>query len=104
MVGPVAEFICQVFYGFSKLSANVRVIAKCSGYRGWVYIKLFCYVFYGNPAQNDALVFKYKEIANSNRLRNRLQMFNLNSQKIILLNLTSNAFVKEILLFSFPNV
>jgi len=101
MVGPVAEFICQVFYGFSKLYANVRVIAKCSGYRGWVYIKLFCYVFYGNPAQNDALVFKYKEIANSNRLRNRLQMFNLNSKKIILLNLTSNAFVKEILLFSF---
>ena len=79
MVGPVAEFIGQIFYVFSKLSANVRVIAKCSGYRGGVYIKLFCYVFYGNPAQNKALDIKYKEFANSNRLRNRLQMFNLNS-------------------------
>jgi len=101
MIRPVTKFVCQILNRCAKLFANVRVIAKCSGYRGRVYIKLFCYVFYGNTAQNVALDIKYKEFANSNRLRNRLQMFYLNSGKIILLNLTSNAFVKEILLFSF---
>ena len=101
MIWPVAKFICQVFYGGLKLPANIRVVSKRSGYRGDVYIKLFRNVLYSYPAQSNILGTKYKVFTNSNRLRNRLQMFYLNSIKIILLNLTSDAFVKEILLFSF---
>ena len=77
------------------------MISERSGDRGGVYIKFIRNVFYGYPAQNRGMFLNIKNFANSNRLRNRLQMFYLNSKKIILLNLTSNAFVKEILLFSF---
>lgn len=62
MVGAVAKFIGQAFYCFSELSANIRVIAKGPGNRGGIYIKLFRNVFYGNTAQDDTLVLKYREI------------------------------------------
>jgi len=79
MIRPVPQFIRQGFNIFFKLIAYIRVVPQCPGYRGGIYIKFFCNVFDGNPAQFETLVIKYKEFTHSNRLRNRLQMFCLNS-------------------------
>ena len=72
--------MCQGFYSSFKLSAYIGMISERSGDRGGVYIKFIRNVFMVIQLKQRIMI-KYKEFTTSNRLRNRLQMFYLNSEK-----------------------